>query len=388
MRLETLPQWFFDATVMAVAVVHLALVIDLQNQPLASFAMVAVAALLFRRQAPLAVFLITLPPAVWVGEKVASMLALYALAYRTRRTWLTVSATILLTACFVVWSIGIPAHLQYDDPYGPAVPELLDYAFANDYAIRGHLYYVLVAAVPAILGYLQRTRRDLAVRLWEITEAREHEQLLLTQHALAAERAQLAREMHDVVSHQVSLIAVQAGVLQLQTKETETKQLASTIRQVSVKTLEELRHMVRVLRASGVKTTELAPQPTIGALKELVDGSGIEACLAVDPLPEIDPPLQRAIYRTVQEGLTNVRKHAPGAKASVRVAMGGDDLAVEVVNTASKRPSVELPSSQYGLMGLRQRAELLGGAIDYGPTEDDGWRLRMRLPLAVTSADR
>ncbi|WP_156037299.1 sensor histidine kinase, partial [Glycomyces tenuis] len=260
---------------------------------------------------------------------------------------------------------GLPYWIadELDYHYGSetSVGTLFEYGFQNEGAIRGHLYYLLVAAVPAILGHLQRTRRDLADRLRDITEAREHEQRLLTQQALATERAQLAREMHDVVSHQVSLIAVQAGAWQMQTKDREAKEAASTIRRLSVTTLEELRHMVRVLRASGVKTTELAPQPTIGQLEALVGGSGIEAELEVGALPELEPPLQRAVYRTVQEALTNARKHAPGSAASVRIGADDDGVDVEVVNTAAQRPVVDLPSSQFGLMGLRQRAELLGG---------------------------
>ncbi len=389
MRLWPPPQWVYDAAVMAVAVVHLVLVIDVRNQPVATLAAVAVAALLFRRHAPLTVFLVTLPPAAWVGEKVASILALYSLAYRARRPGVTVGAVALLTACFMFWSLHLPYWLSgtLTHFYGMnSLEELLQSGVTNPGAIRGHLYYLLVAAVPAILGHLQRTREDLASRLREITEAREHEQRLLTQQALAAERAQLAREMHDVVSHQVSLIAVQAGALQMQAKDREAKEAASTIRRLSVTTLEELRHMVRVLRASGVKTTELAPQPTIAQLEELVGNSGIEAELEIGALPELEPPLQRAVYRTVQEALTNVRKHAPGAVATVRIDAVGESVEVEVRNTAPQRPVVDLPSSQFGLMGLRQRAELLSGRLDYGPTGDGGWRLRLLIPVGVTTA--
>lgn len=388
MRLQP-PQWAYDAAVMAVAATHLAIVIDVRNQPLATLAILAVAALLFRRHAPLTVFLITLPPAAWVGEKVASMLALYSLAYRARRPGVTIGAAAALALCFMFWSLHLPywfiGTLEYF--YGIRdLSALLGFGVSSQGAIRSHLYYLLLATVPAILGYLQRTRRDLAGQLQEITEAREHEERLLTQQALATERAQLAREMHDVVSHQVSLIAVQAGALRMQAKDREVKEAASTIRRLSVTTLEELRHMVRVLRASGVKTTELAPQPTIEQLAELVGNSGIEAELEIGALPGLDPPLQRAVYRTVQEALTNVRKHAPGATAAVRIGAVGDVVEVEVRNTAARQPVVDLPSSQFGLMGLRQRAELLSGRLDYGPTGDGGWRLRLRVPVDVTTA--
>lgn len=388
-RVESLPQWVFDAAVMAVATAHLLIVIDMRNQPVATLAIVAVAALLFRRQAPLLVVLITLPPALWVGEKVASMFAVYALARHGRRRWVTVGAVLLLTGCFMFWNADLPFWIQSPE-YQVSYPieHLLDDHFLTTWGLRNKLYYLFVAAVPAILGYAQQSRADLSARLREITEAREQEQWLLTQQALAAERAQLAREMHDVVSHQVSLIAVQAGALQMQTRDPHTKASASTIRRLSVKTLEELRHMVKVLRASGVKATELTPQPTIAQLEELVGGSAIEAELSTGPLPELEPPAQRAIYRTVQEALTNIRKHAPGARASVRVEVEGDRVEVEVVNGPAERPVLDLPSSQYGLMSLRQRAELLGGSLDYGSAADGGWKLRLSLPLMVTSAAR
>lgn len=391
MKFPSLPQWVYDATVMTVASVHLMLVIDVHNQPVATLAIVAVAALLFRRQAPFVVLLVTLPPAAWVGEKVASMFALYALAHRSRRLWVTVVGVLLLTACFIIWNVGVPYLFMRDVLYETSTAEWTDIYlstggyFSNEMAFRESLYYLLVAGVPAILGYLQQSREDLSFRLREVTEAREYEQMLLTQQALAAERAQLAREMHDVVSHQVSLIAVQAGALQMQSKDSEVKDSASTIRRLSVKTLEELRHMVKVLRASGVKTTELTPQPTIAQLEELVGGSGIEAELSAGPLPELEPPLQRAIYRTVQESLTNVRKHAPGARASVRVEPREYGIEVEVVNGPAERAVLDLPGSRHGLMGLRQRAELLGGRLDYGPTDDRGWRVRLSLPVAFTS---
>ena len=102
-----------------------------------------------------------------------------------------------------------------------------------------------------LLGRLVQARRDLAHRLSEIEEAREHERLLRSQAVLARERAQLAREMHDVVSHQVSLIAVQTGALQVAATDPDFEEGARTIRSLSVDTLDELRHMVTLLRASG-----------------------------------------------------------------------------------------------------------------------------------------
>ncbi len=188
------------------------------------------------------------------------------------------------------------------------------------------VYSLATAAAPVLFGQLLQAQRDLARRLDEVEEAREHERALHAQAVLARERAQLAREMHDVVSHQVSLIAVRAGALQVAAKDENTEEAARTIRSLSVTTLDELRTMVTLLRASGGRDTELSPQPTLADLRKLVDSSGIHAQLTGELPSAVGTPTQRAIYRTVQEALTNVRKHAPGAAARVELWQDGDGV--------------------------------------------------------------
>jgi signal transduction histidine kinase len=255
------------------------------------------------------------------------------------------------------------------------------FLFSDSLWLASAAYALAPAAAAAFLGQFVQARRELSARLEEITEAREHEQLMATQKVLSEERAQLAREMHDVVSHQVSLIAVRAGALQVSTADAEAKEAAGTIRLLSVRTLDELRHMVNVLRAGGSGPTDLAPQPTLAQLTDLVAGSGIEATLRIGSLPDLDPPAERAIYRTVQESLTNVRKHAPGASAEVVLAHDAGAVTVTVTSTAPTRPTVPLPSSRHGLLGLNQRAALLGGTLTWAPTPDGGWKNTLTLPV-------
>ncbi|MFI8895692.1 histidine kinase [Streptomyces paradoxus] len=254
-----------------------------------------------------------------------------------------------------------------------------------DVVLRTAVYFfyrLATAAAPVLLGQLVQTRRDLGRRIVEIEEAREHERLLHSQAILARERAQLAREMHDVVSHQVSLIAVQAGALQVAAKAQDFKEGARAIRSLSVDTLDELRHMVSPLRASGGSATELTPQPTLADLHKLITTSGIETELTGELPPDIGTPAQRAVYRTVQEALTNVRKHAPGARASVRLWCESGFFGVTVTNTPPTRPSLPLPGSRQGLIGLTERAELLGGGFESGPTADGGFRVALRVPAS------
>ncbi|MFD9443116.1 sensor histidine kinase [Streptomyces sp. NPDC060006] len=326
----------------------------------------ACAALALRRRFPLTVFVLSLPAALFSSVVVAPLAALYTLAERSRdRRLLIVCATASAVASALPWPLS---EYATDD----RIWTFIDF-----------VYLLATAAAPVFLGQLVQARRDAAARLAEVEEAREHERRLHAQGVLARERAQLAREMHDVVSHQVSLIAVRAGALQVGAKDAETSEAARTIRELSVTTLDELRHMVTLLRASGGRATELTPQPTLAELRQLVDTSGIEVTLEGELPSGIGAPAQRAVYRTVQEALTNVRKHAPGATATVRLWQEGDELGVTVTNTPPTRPTLALPGSQQGLVGLGERAENLAGAFEAGPTATGGYRAHLRLPATA-----
>ncbi|GGR85779.1 two-component sensor histidine kinase [Streptomyces aureoverticillatus] len=325
----------------------------------------ACVALLLRRRFPLSAFLLCLPGSLVQDVLVAPIAALYTLAARSRdRRLLALYATLFALTTATPWP-------------------LTDFAGEErTWTLVTFVYMLATAAAPVLLGQLVQARRDLGRQLAETEAAREHERELHAQAVLARERAQLAREMHDVVSHQVSLIAVQAGALQVATANDETHEAARTIRTLSVDTLDELRTMVTLLRASGGDTTELAPQPTLADLRRLVLGSGLDAELT-GGLPGADAvpaPAQRALYRTVQEALTNVRKHAPGAAATVELWHDGAAYGVTVTNGPPARPALPLPGAHQGLVGLRERAELLGGSLESGPSGDGGWRVRLRLP--------
>ncbi len=318
-----------------------------------AYAALAVLALAFRRRWPVVAFLLTLPALVVSGSVVATVISLYAVAVRyTKKP--------LLVAC------GLLAAIAYMFPG-------LDFDLLLSDVVLDVIYATMTAAAPLFLGQLVRSLRD-------IRQAREYERELDAQAVLARERNQLAREMHDVVSHQVSLIAVQAGALQVSTADPAAKGAAENIRRLSVDTLDELRHMVNLLRAAGSADTDLAPQPTLSDLSKLLATSGIETRV-VGTVPEVDPPVQRTIYRTIQEALTNVRKHAPGSVATVGFERADGELIVTVANTPPSQPVLALPSDRHGLVGLQERAALLGGTVNAGPTEDGGFRLRLRLPL-------
>ncbi|MEU1185452.1 histidine kinase [Streptomyces sp. NPDC005820] len=354
-----------DAVVVAVAVVDVLLNLEGTGPVERAMAAVACAALAARRRFPLPVFLLALPASLVLDIVFAPFAALFTLAERSRDRR-------LLVVCAVLFAVASAA------PWPPADLSSRERTWTLVY----FFYTLATAAAPVLLGQLVQARRDLARRLTEIEEAREHERLLHSQAVLARERAQLAREMHDVVSHQVSLIAVQAGALQVAAADPGCRDAARTIRSLSVDTLDELRHMVTLLRASGGRSTELTPQPTLADLYRLVTTSGIDAELSGELPPEVGTTAQRAVYRTVQEALTNVRKHAPGASATVRLWHTADRTAfgVTITNTPPTRPSLPLPGSHQGLIGLRERADLLDATLAAGPTAGGGYEVHLRIP--------
>lgn len=335
-------------------------------------ALAAAGALVLRRRQPELALAVGIP-GLYLGHLAfAPLIALYFLAVHRRSAAPgAVGAVLVALAHFLPLPLGDVTLLRLDHD------TVLD---ALDSCALG------VGAF--VLGRSARYRRE---RLREITESRERENRLLAQHTLATERARLAREMHDVVAHKVSLISLQAGVLQVtEPGARAVRETAGVIRGLSVDTLTELQHLVGVLRADGGNTGGLAPQPRLADLGRLVEESALPVELHLGdlgdlgdlagPLPEA---VERAAYRTVQEALTNVRKHAPGARAEVRVGPAGGRLHVEVRNTAADGSAVApgLPAGGNGLVGLRERAQLLGGSFTSAPLPGGGFLVRAEYPV-------
>ncbi|MEU5213503.1 histidine kinase [Streptomyces sp. NPDC020742] len=334
---------------------------------------VAAAALLLRRRFPLLVFLFTLP-GLYIGYIwFAPMIGLYTLAaLRPGRKRLGICAVLLIAAHFF--------------PYPISDFELTDYRENTLVLIDA----CVTSAAPIALGLLVRTRRELASRVEDLTRSLRREDRLLADRVKTTERARLAREMHDVVAHQVSLISLQAGAVQVSTADETARAGARTIRELSVRTLEELRHMVGVLRADGGHTEEtggLAPQPDLEELPRLIEMSALDVTYERGVVAGASgaKTVERAAFRTVQEALTNVRKHAPGARVKVRVDPADGGLRVEIRNgppdAAATVPA--LPGGGHGLVGLRERAQSLGGTLEAGATTDGGFVVRAEFPYGT-----
>lgn len=319
-------------------------------------------ALAARRWLPFVVVLGTVPGFLTGWSQLAAMIALGMLATRKQTHWQVWVGAALVWACrFIQWPLSDFATLSW-----------------REHVLDG-IYGVLVAGMPIAIGLLIGARAQLAQKLGELAASRDRERQLRDDAVRAEERARLAREMHDVVSHDITLIAMQAGVLAASGDSGNAQQTAQVIRQLSTRTLEELRSLVGVLR-SGV--ADEGPQPGIGELDQLVRDCEVPVQLTVDSVPDQLPAkVSAAAYRTVQECLTNVRKHAPGAAATVLVLGHGDALNIEVRNDSPSRPATALPSGGHGLTGLAERARLLGGSFETAATDDGGFEVRATYPV-------
>jgi signal transduction histidine kinase len=355
-----------DLFVLAVAAADVWLVTPEKAQPYSIWlSWISVAATLLRRHLPFVSIVLIIPGFLAGWAQVSAMIVLGTIAWRYTVHWKTaVAAGLVWLGRFVLW--------PWEDFLAQSWREHVLYA----------IYAVIVAGMPVALGLLITVRKELTTRIAQLAASRSREIRLQEETVRSAERARLAREMHDVVSHQVTLIAMQAGALQVSAQDDDTRQAATTIRALSTRTLEELRGLVGVLR-SGVGDEEV--HPGIDELGALARDFDIKVTVAMEGLPERLPAsVSQAAYRTVQEALTNVRKHAVGAGAQVRVVAQQDTLLVEVRNDRPRKRSSGLPSGGHGLLGLRERTGLLGGTFHAGPTPEGGFRVEATYPIQLT----
>ncbi|MER5888994.1 sensor histidine kinase [Streptomyces sp. NPDC001941] len=244
---------------------------------------------------------------------------------------------------------------------------------------------------PAVIlrfGHLTRRADELARELRREQDARARREV-------AEERGRIARELHDVVAHHMSVISIQAGLATFVfTSDPDTARAAlTTISGTSGEALDELRRMLRLLRFEDDEAPFEAPMPGLARLEEMVErvrGGGVPVELRVegDPRP-LAPGVELCAYRVVQEALTNVLKHARGARATVRLVYRARHLDVCVVNDGPGAVSDRVVTgSGHGLIGMRERAKLYGGTISIGPRSEGGFAVRLTLPTSERSAPR
>ncbi|MEU0575901.1 histidine kinase [Streptomyces griseoincarnatus] len=256
------------------------------------------------------------------------------------------------------------------------------------------LPYVAVVVLLLVLtvatvgwGMFVRSKRQLMLSLRDRARRAETEARLRAEQAQRLAREAIAREMHDVLAHRLTLLSVHAGALEFRpdAPRDEIARAAGVIRESAHEALQDLREIIGVLRA-GDSEDAGRPQPTLAALDTLVAESrqaGMKVTLdqRVTRTASVPASVGRTAYRIAQEGLTNARKHAPGTEVTVSVTGGpGEDLTVRVHNPPPEGDVPPVPGAGQGLIGLTERATLAGGSLEHGRTSEGGFEVRARLP--------
>ncbi|HEV8652032.1 MAG TPA: sensor histidine kinase [Actinomycetes bacterium] len=328
-----------------------------RHHPLATSVVVGAACTAYGL-APLPDLVTNVPP--------GGLVALYSMAaYCSRRTAAIVGAVVGV----VVLAALLPTQAEAD---------FLDYL----------LVYLLLGSAW-MLGDLARTRRAYTAQLEDRAVRLERERELESGRAVAEERARIARELHDVVAHNVSMMVVQAEAGPVVVERDPGRAVAAfdSIAATGRQALGEMRRLLGVLR-EGDQTLTLAPQPGIDQLPELVErvrraGVPVELVIEGEPAP-LPPGVDLSAYRIVQEALTNTVKHAGPSRARVRVCYGERHLELEVTDdgrgpggAGNGRPG----GQGQGLIGMRERVGLFGGRLEAGPRPEGGFAVVAHLPV-------
>jgi signal transduction histidine kinase len=301
---------------------------------------------------------------------VALALVLYAVAVRARRT--VAVAGLLLAETAVLVASHSPA-----DSRMPLI---------------GIISTALVQAAAWTIGIAVRTQRAYAAGLKQQAEQRVRAETDRSQRALAEERLRIARELHDVIAHTMSVIAVQAsvGAHVIDAHPAEGRATLRTIEQESRRALHELRAMLSVLRERGAETLDaptLAPAPSLSDLPALIErtqqaGLSIDVATTGRPRP-LPAGVELATYRIVQEALTNVVRHANARHAWVELAYRPQALDITVTDDGAGADLPASTSDGHGVIGMRERVSLHGGEFTAGPYDSRGFRIHAVLPVAV-----
>ncbi len=245
--------------------------------------------------------------------------------------------------------------------------------------------FVIMYGTAWILGDNLRTRRAYMLELERTAAHAEAQRLAEARHAVADERTRIARELHDVVAHSMSVMVVQAGAARrvLDANPQQAADALEAIEDTGRQSLDEMRRILGVLRSDD-EQLELAPAPSLDDFGRLVDqceqaGLPVELTVEGDPV-ELPASLELSAYRIVQESLTNTLKHAGPARATVSVTYGAEELRV-CVNDDGRGAAATTAGAGQGLVGMRERVEAFGGSLDAGPRAGGGYAVSAVLPI-------
>ncbi|MBN6040979.1 sensor histidine kinase [Amycolatopsis sp. 195334CR] len=245
--------------------------------------------------------------------------------------------------------------------------------------------------LPLAIGLWVGARRQVVAGLRRQAEHQEIQHAAQVRELRARERARIAHEMHDVVAHRVSLMVLHAGVLEVNTKEEKSAETAALIRTTGREALAQLRDVLGVLRTGAPAEPTEQPVSTLEEIGELVADSqaaGIPVQWYRESVPEVPPMVAQTAFQVVREALTNVHKHAGAVDTEVEVVEmhNGQAIEVRVCNAAPAERPEPLPGNGLGLLGLRERVELVGGTFRSRRLASGGWLVTARLPYAGKEA--
>ena len=343
-----------------------------------------------RRRHPLPVLVVVtcaLAAVVVIGQNIAAApivaLPVYTVAARYERR-VSVVALCAVVLIFPV-ALGIGEILRY-----ASTSVMSDQVSTN----------VIVAVAAWFVGDSVRSRRTYVTGLSLQAEERQRRELELAQRSVAEERLEIARELHDIVAHSLSVIAIQSGVgghvLDLQPE--EARKALAAVESTSRSALEELRRVLQVLRHDDVGEPSLLPSPGLADIDRLLvqcRAAGLEVTYRLRGcLAPVSPSLDLSAYRIVQEALTNVTKHAGTAQATVDITFDDEAVIIRVTDNGAlhRNGHVLAPDhgdgakAHHGIIGMRERAAMFGGSLTAGPCPDGGFEVRARLPLGAATS--
>ncbi len=320
--------------------------------------------------------------ALWLSRRWPATTALVAVALSVPAASASVAAGIgtLMTALYRRSAVAIGMGAAW-------VAATLARFWLRPPGLAPYAVWALVAVLSGVAltgwGMLARARRQLVLSLEERLRGAGEEQRRRVEQARHTERLAIAREMHDVLAHRLSLLALHAGALEFNARAdpAEVVEAAAVMRSSAHQALQELRQVISVLREAPVLAVLDLP-----ALVEEVRRAGVRVELYDGGLrlPDLPGATARAAYRIVQEGLTNARRHAPGRPVTVRLNGGpGRGLTIEVRNPVVTSVPGSPAGEGAGLAGVRERAELAGGRVERAGVEEGEFRLAVWLPWAV-----
>jgi signal transduction histidine kinase len=262
----------------------------------------------------------------------------------------------------------------------------------HDWAQRGNAIQLIVVGAGAwIAGVVVRSRRAAALEVRQRAHRLEREREEHARHVAAQERLRIARELHDIVAHKLSIVVVQAQAAQRVGDAAQARDLMATVEETGRTALEEMRQLLGALRPPEEEPEAPPPQPQPGlvALDALLDqvraaGLPVTLTLSGDSI-RLPDAVDLTAYRIVQEALTNSLKHAGPAHASVHLHYGQGRVDITVADDGQGMVA-SVPGSGHGLTGMRERATLLGGALQAGPQPGGGFRVNVTLPITSPEA--